>query len=160
MNYGLSKKILIFSILFSSLQAPRKSVGERLPTKEDSKMAPSKSTREESKINASSKKGSINGDEPDIVKTPARTSVGKKSYGEVANNGFPGNLVKVSVGNRRLTDASVSWASLPSSLAKLGKVKYLFVSILFTKTHYNKKYHYILFCLMIFILRFSWDVIV
>ncbi|XP_057777060.1 uncharacterized protein LOC130995680 isoform X2 [Salvia miltiorrhiza] len=102
-------------------EAPRKSVSERLPSKEDSK--PSKSTRDESKVNASVKKasGSINGDAADIVKASARTSVGKKLSGEVASNGLPGNLVKVTVSNRRLTDANVSWASLPSSLAKLGK---------------------------------------
>lgn len=98
-------------------------MSERLPPKEDSK--PSKFTREESKVSASIKKASSNGDAPDIVKASARTPVGKKSSGEVANNGLPGNFVKVSVGNRRLADAGVSWASLPSSLAKLGKVRYL-----------------------------------
>ncbi|KAL8491819.1 hypothetical protein ACS0TY_023434 [Phlomoides rotata] len=100
-----------------SNSTPRKSVSEKLPSKEDKS---SKSTREESKVNTSVKKVS-NGDIPDIVKASARTSVGKKSSGEVTNHGLPGNLVKVSVSNRRLTDASVSWASLPSSLAKLGK---------------------------------------
>lgn len=121
MNYDLSENIAhILHIILFLAQTPRKSVSERLPSKEESK--PSKSTREESKVNASIKKASINGDAPDIVKASARTSVGKKLSGEVANNGLPGNLVKVSVGNRRLTDASVSWASLPSSLAKLGKV--------------------------------------
>lgn len=104
-----------------SNSTPRKSVSERLPSKEDSKITPSKSTREESKVNASVKKASVNGDAPDVVKASVRTSVGKKSSGEVANNGLPGNLVKVSVGNRRLTDTSVSWASLPASLSKLGK---------------------------------------
>ncbi|KAH6778388.1 GPI-anchored adhesin-like protein [Perilla frutescens var. hirtella] len=104
-----------------SNSAPRKSASERLPSKEDSKIMPSKSTREESKVNASVKKASINGDAPDNVKASPRTSVGKKSSGDVANNGLPGNLVKISVSNRRLTDASVSWAALPSSLAKLGK---------------------------------------
>ncbi|KAJ6370488.1 hypothetical protein OIU76_028716 [Salix suchowensis] len=49
-----------------------------------------------------------------------RTSVGKKSS-EHASNGLPGNLVKVSINSRRLTEGSVSWSSLPSSLAKLGK---------------------------------------
>ncbi|KAK6116740.1 hypothetical protein DH2020_049473 [Rehmannia glutinosa] len=103
-----------------STSAPRKSMSERLPSKEDNKIMPSKSAREESNINGSAKKASINGDTPDIARSAART-IGKKSSGEVANNGLPGNLVKVSFSNRRLTDASVSWASLPSSLAKLGK---------------------------------------
>ncbi|KAL7085900.1 hypothetical protein ACP275_14G306500 [Erythranthe tilingii] len=105
-----------------SNSAPRKSVSERLPPKEDNKMS-SKSAREESsKVNPSVKKASsINGDAPDISnKTAARSFLGKKSPGEVAN-GLPGNLVKVSFNNRRLSDASVSWGSLPSSLAKLGK---------------------------------------
>lgn len=97
-------------------------MSERLPSKEDNKIMSSKSTREESKVNASVKKASVNGDMPESVKPSARTSVGKKSPGEVSNHGLPGNLVKVSVSNRRLTDASVSWTSLPSSLAKLGKV--------------------------------------
>lgn len=47
---------------------------------------------------------------------------GKKSSGEVSSNGLPANLSKVSLNSRRLTDGCVSWASLPSSLAKLGKV--------------------------------------
>ncbi|KAK6118619.1 hypothetical protein DH2020_047611 [Rehmannia glutinosa] len=102
-----------------STSTPRKSMSERLPSKEDNKIMPSKSAREESNINGSAKKASINGDTPDIARSAART-IGKKSSGEVANNGLPGNLVKVSFSNR-LTDASVSWASLPSSLAKLGK---------------------------------------
>ena len=105
-------------------------MSERLPSKEEDRK-PSKSTRDESKVNASVKKAPANGDAPDIVKASTRTSVGKKSSGEVSSNGFPGNLVKVSVSNRRLTDANVSWASLPSSLAKLGKVSYFFASIFF-----------------------------
>ncbi|XP_047976678.1 uncharacterized protein LOC125218916 isoform X2 [Salvia hispanica] len=99
--------------------APRKSVSERLPSKEDSK--PSKYTRDESNVNASVKKASVNGDAPGAVKASARISMGKNLSLEVAKNGLPGNLVKVSVSNRRLTEANVSWASLPSTLAKLGK---------------------------------------
>ncbi|XP_042005312.1 uncharacterized protein LOC121754047 [Salvia splendens] len=102
-----------------SNSAPRKSVSERSPSKEDSK--PSKSTKDESNVNASVKKASVNGDVPGAVKASARISMGKNLSLEVAKNGLPGNLVKVSVSNRRLTDANVSWASLPSSLAKLGK---------------------------------------
>ncbi|KAL0368633.1 UNVERIFIED_CONTAM: hypothetical protein Scaly_1082200 [Sesamum calycinum] len=104
------------------LKTPRKSISESLPSKEDNRITSSKSTREESKVNESVKKTSISGDSPDIVKSAARTTlIGKKSSSEVAGNGFPGSLVKISFSNRRLTDASVSWASLPSSLAKLGK---------------------------------------
>ncbi|KAK6914536.1 Protein of unknown function DUF936, plant [Dillenia turbinata] len=45
-----------------------------------------------------------------------RTSTGKKSAGA---NGFSGNMVKISISNRRLTDGSVSWASLPSPFVNL-----------------------------------------
>ena len=98
-------------------------MSERLPSKEDSK--PSKYTRDESNVNASVKKASVNGDAPGAVKASARISMGKNLSLEVAKNGLSGNLVKVSVSNRRLTEANVSWASLPSTLAKLGKVRYL-----------------------------------
>lgn len=50
-------------------------------------------------------------------------SVGKKTPGNVANHGLPGNFNKVSLSKKRLTEGSASWASLPSSLAKLGKVR-------------------------------------
>ncbi|KAL6524679.1 hypothetical protein OROHE_015961 [Orobanche hederae] len=100
--------------------APRKSMSERLPSKEDNKIMSSKSAREDIKMNVSGRRTSVNGDMANINKSAART-IGKKSSGEVANNGLPGNLVKVSFSNRLLTDASVSWASLPSPLAKLGK---------------------------------------
>ncbi|KAJ0490271.1 hypothetical protein HanRHA438_Chr12g0564651 [Helianthus annuus] len=90
-----------------STSVPRKSTTERMPS-------PSPSSKE--------------------VKTPAKTvdnsnnnirqklSSGRKSSAEAPTNGLPGNLVKVSLSNRRLTDAAAaSWSSLPSSLAKLGK---------------------------------------
>lgn len=50
-----------------------------------------------------------------------RIPVGRKSSGDLVNSGIPGSLVKVPLNNRKLTE-NVSWASLPSSLAKLGKV--------------------------------------
>lgn len=49
-----------------------------------------------------------------------KSSSGKKSSSDAA--GFPGNLVKIPLSHKRLTEGSVSWASLPPSLAKLGKV--------------------------------------
>ncbi|XP_028793176.1 uncharacterized protein LOC114748871 [Neltuma alba] len=45
---------------------------------------------------------------------------GRKSS-ELSSTGLPGNLVKCSLNSKKVTDASVQWASLPSSLAKLGK---------------------------------------
>ncbi|KAL3829206.1 hypothetical protein ACJIZ3_018008 [Penstemon smallii] len=102
-----------------STSVPRKSTNERLPSKEENKII---STTEDSKVNLPVKKVSANGHMADSVKSAPRTSsVGKKISGEFANNGLPGNLVKVSYNNRRLTEACVSWASLPSSLSKLGK---------------------------------------
>ena len=107
-------------------QTPRKSTSsERLPNKEDTKVQISaKSSKEDTKIQISAKKGSANGNLDDEGKlSKPRLSVGKKSSGELASNGLPANLVKVSVNSRRPTEGSVSWSSLPSSLAKLGKVK-------------------------------------
>ncbi|KAJ6734220.1 hypothetical protein OIU79_001469 [Salix purpurea] len=103
--------------------SPRKSTSsERLPSKEDYRdQVSAKSSKEENKFQISTKKNVANGslDEQD-KSNKLRTSVGKKSS-EHANNGLPGNLVKVSINSRRLTEGSVSWSSLPSSLAKLGK---------------------------------------
>ncbi|KAB2622883.1 hypothetical protein D8674_025065 [Pyrus ussuriensis x Pyrus communis] len=104
------------------MSAPRKSIStERLPPREDNKMQISaKSLKEESKVQTSTKKVTTNGTLSDQDRSnKLRVSVGKKSS-DVANNGFPGNLVKVSLNNRKLTDG-VPWASLPSSVAKLGK---------------------------------------
>lgn len=105
-----------------STSVPRKSTSERLPSKEENKFQISmKSSKEENKFQVA-KKVTANGDSDGVDKSnKQRTSAGKKSSGEAANHGLPGNLVKVSLSNRRLTDGSVSWASLPSSLAKLGK---------------------------------------
>ncbi|KAG5226393.1 CTP synthase [Salix suchowensis] len=106
-----------------SISTPRKSTSsERLPSKEDYRdQVSAKSSKEENKFQISTKKNVANGslDEQD-KSNKLRTSVVKKSS-EHANNGLPGNLVKVSINSRRLTEGSVSWSSLPSSLAKLGK---------------------------------------
>ncbi|CAI9762890.1 unnamed protein product [Fraxinus pennsylvanica] len=104
-----------------STSVPRKSTSERLPSKEESKVESSKTSREENKVNASLKKASTKADLTDTNKyTTQRASPGKKS-GESANHGFPGNLVKVSLSKSRLTDGTISCASLPSSVVKLGK---------------------------------------
>ncbi|XP_028121292.1 uncharacterized protein LOC114318581 [Camellia sinensis] len=105
-----------------STSVPRKSTSERLPSKEENKVQISmKPSKEENKFQVA-KKVTANGDSDGVDKSnKQRTSAGKKSSGEAANHGLPGNLVKVSLSNRRLTDGSVSWASLPSSLSKLGK---------------------------------------
>lgn len=115
---------LCYSFVFIFYQAPRKSTSsEKLPSKDDSKVQPStKSSKEEHKTQTSIKKVVANGTMEGQEKTSKqRTSLGKKSS-EVSSTGLPGNLVKVSLNSRKVTDASVQWASLPSSLAKLGRV--------------------------------------
>ncbi|XP_031273548.1 uncharacterized protein LOC116132007 isoform X2 [Pistacia vera] len=105
-----------------STSAPRKSTSsERLPSKEENKVISAKSSKEENKFQVSTKKVPANGTLDDQEKSnKLRTTIGRKS-GELNNNGLPGNLVKVPINSKRLTDGSVSWTALPSSLSKLGK---------------------------------------
>ncbi|XP_027341101.1 uncharacterized protein LOC113854350 [Abrus precatorius] len=102
---------------------PRRSISSgKLPSKEEGRIqAPTKSAKEEHKTPMSTKKAIANGttEEPE-KSSKQRTSIGKKS-GEISNNGLPGNLIKVSLNSRKVTDASVQWASLPSSISKLGR---------------------------------------
>ncbi|XP_027910143.1 uncharacterized protein LOC114169272 [Vigna unguiculata] len=99
---------------------PRRSTSsEKFSSKEESKLT--KSSKEEHRTQATIKKVVANGTTEEQEKNgKQRVSVGKKSS-EFSNTGFPGNLVKVSPSSRKVTDASVQWASLPSSIAKLGK---------------------------------------
>ncbi|TKY67474.1 hypothetical protein E2542_SST10368 [Spatholobus suberectus] len=104
-------------------ETPRRSTSsEKLPSKEESKMQlPTKSSKEEHKTQTSIKKVVANGTMEEQGKSSKqRVSAGKK-LSKVSNTGFPGNLVKVSPNSRKVTDASVQWASLPSSIAKLGR---------------------------------------
>lgn len=79
------------------------------------------SPKEENKGQISSKKVTANGAQsiPD-KSNKQHTSLAKRAA-EVISGGLPGNLVKVVPSERQITDGSVSWASLPPSLAKLGK---------------------------------------
>ncbi|QCD88471.1 hypothetical protein DEO72_LG3g3019 [Vigna unguiculata] len=99
---------------------PRRSTSsEKFSSKEDSKLT--KSSKEEHRTQTTIKKVVANGTTEEQEKTgKQRVSVGKKSS-EFSNTGFPGNLVKISPSSRKVTDASVQWASLPSSIAKLGR---------------------------------------
>ncbi|XP_057752320.1 uncharacterized protein LOC130970300 [Arachis stenosperma] len=102
---------------------PRRSTSsEKLASKEEGKIqAPTKSSKEEHKAQTSTKKVSANGTVEEQEKSnKPRVSIGKKSS-EVSKSGFPGNLVKVFPNSRKVTDASVQWSSLPSSIAKLGR---------------------------------------
>ncbi|XVF65635.1 hypothetical protein PTKIN_Ptkin09bG0264900 [Pterospermum kingtungense] len=102
-----------------SVSTPRKSTSsEKLLSKEENKLQTStRSLKEESKSLVPTKKVLSNGtlDDQDKPSKP-RTNVGKKS-----GDGALGSLVKVPINSKRLTDGSVSWGSLPSSLSKLGK---------------------------------------
>ncbi|CAN1145244.1 hypothetical protein LINPERHAP2_LOCUS14579 [Linum perenne] len=105
-----------------STSVPRKSTSSERSLPRDDSRAITKSCKEENKIAVSSKKAAVPGIMDDQEKSSKpRLSVGKRSPGELANNGLPGNFVKVPINSKRLTDGSVSWSSLPSSLAKLGK---------------------------------------
>ncbi|KAG5084990.1 hypothetical protein JHK82_052387 [Glycine max] len=80
-----------------------------------------KPSKEQHKIQAPTKKVNANGtvEEPE-KSSKLRTSIGKKSA-KVSNSGLPGNLVKVTLSNRKVKDGSVQWASLPSSISKIGR---------------------------------------
>lgn len=105
-----------------STSVPRKSISERVPSKEENKSISTKSSKEENNVRAPTSKTSISGDPANTEKpNKQRSSVGKKLSVEGAGQGLPGNLVKVNINSRSLTDGNVSWGSLPSSLAKLGK---------------------------------------
>ncbi|KAE8694888.1 protein TRIGALACTOSYLDIACYLGLYCEROL 2 [Hibiscus syriacus] len=100
-----------------STSVPRKSTSsEKLLSKETKLQTSTRSLKEESKSPVSTKKML---DEQEKPNKP-RTSIGKKS-GDLTNNGGLGNLVKIPVNSKRLTDASISWGSLPSSVSKLGR---------------------------------------
>ncbi|XP_077227231.1 GPI-anchored adhesin-like protein, putative (DUF936) [Tasmannia lanceolata] len=93
----------------SSVPSKKSTVNDKLPFKEDSK------------VQVPTKNGSVNGALDDPDKSTKRRASLEKRTSEVANNGIPGNLVKVVTNNRKWTDDSVPWASLPPSLVKLGK---------------------------------------
>lgn len=92
-----------------------------MPTREENKIQVSaKSSKDDHNVHTSSRKVA-NGALDDLERSNRqKSSSGKKSSSDAA--GFPGNLVKIPLSHKRLTEGSVSWASLPPSLAKLGKV--------------------------------------
>ncbi|XP_072056278.1 uncharacterized protein [Arachis hypogaea] len=107
-----------------SENTPRRSTSsDKLPSKVESRIqAPAKPSKEEHKSQVSVKKASANGTVEEQDKSSRlRTSNGKKAA-DISSSGLPGNLVRVPVNSRRVTDASVQWSSLPSSISKLGRV--------------------------------------
>lgn len=91
-----------------------------MPTKQDRANIFAKSSKEHNKIQ-STKKVETTGilETKDKTSKPRSTSAEKKS---TAENGLPGNLVKVPVNGKRLAAANIQWGSLPSSLSRLGQV--------------------------------------
>lgn len=95
-------------------QVPRRSVSnERLQPKEDLK------------LQSMQKKGNSTASSEDAVKSNKLHSPVVKKISEKTINLSLGGLVKVLPSSRRWTDGSVSWASLPPSLSKHGKVLFL-----------------------------------
>ncbi|OWM66943.1 hypothetical protein CDL15_Pgr008112 [Punica granatum] len=103
-----------------STSTPRKSVSsERLVPKEENRVTSLKSSKEENKAQVSVKKAPANGNMDDRQKTIRPRDVKKLSLD--SNHGLPGCFLKVPLSSGKLTEGSVAWSSLPSSLAKLGK---------------------------------------
>ncbi|CAH9122455.1 unnamed protein product [Cuscuta epithymum] len=104
-----------------STSAPRKPTSERMPSREEKKEHSVKASLKEESGSTYTKKVSTKGDPVHLESSSKlKTSPVKKLCGEVTN-GLPGNLVKVPINNRRMTEGSISWSPLPSSLTKLGK---------------------------------------
>ncbi|KAG7653587.1 hypothetical protein ISN44_As01g008290 [Arabidopsis suecica] len=103
-----------------SLAAPRKSTSsEKLPSKQERANVFARSSKEHNKIQSTKKVETTTIlDTKDKTSRPKSTSVEKKS---IAENGLPGNLVKVPVNGKRLAAANIQWSSLPSSLSRMGQ---------------------------------------
>nr|GEZ20648.1 hypothetical protein [Tanacetum cinerariifolium] len=97
---------------------PRKSTSERTVSREELIV---KSSNVESKVQTPSKRAEVVDHDRSSKKKP---SFGRKSSAEASANGLPGNLVKVLLSNRRLTERGASWSSLPSFRAKLEKMRF------------------------------------
>ncbi|XP_017700024.2 uncharacterized protein LOC103714852 [Phoenix dactylifera] len=97
-------------------EARSTSVPRRKPTTNE-KLLP----KEDNKVQTPARKSNASAtlEDPDkLNKQPAPVT---RRTSEATHNTSFGNLVKVVSSSRKWTDGSVSWASLPSSLAKLGK---------------------------------------
>ncbi|XP_020676813.1 uncharacterized protein LOC110095560 [Dendrobium catenatum] len=79
--------------------------------------------KEDSRAQTPLKKGNLNEPLEDVNKSVKTriSNVKKTSDVTITNNISPGGLVKVSSSSKRLSDGSISWASLPLPLVKLGK---------------------------------------
>lgn len=84
--------------------------------------------KEDNKVQTPARKSSASSTLEDPDRSNKQPAPVIRRTSEATHNTSFGNLVKVVPGSRKWTDGSVSWASLPFSLAKLGKV--WFISIL------------------------------
>ncbi|XP_074281452.1 uncharacterized protein LOC141606284 [Silene latifolia] len=116
-----SKQDMISAVRSSSVPK-RNPADDRLSSKGENKVhKSSKLSKEEVKDQTPARHSNANATLDDIDRSSKpRNSISRRSV-DTPNNGLPGNLVKVSAGNRRLIDASVLWTSLPSSVTRLGK---------------------------------------
>lgn len=91
-----------------------------MPNKQERANVFARSSKEHNKI-LSTKKVETTGilDTKDKTSRPKSKSVEKNS---IADNGLPGNLVKVPVNGKRLAAGNIQWSSLPSSLSRMGQV--------------------------------------
>ncbi|KAI3700284.1 hypothetical protein L2E82_44906 [Cichorium intybus] len=89
----------------------RKSTSERMWKKEENNKV--KSSKEENKSEKIPMKR--------VDTIGEKSSNRRKLLTEVSSNGLLGNMMKVSVSNKRLTNESDSWSSLPLTISKLGK---------------------------------------
>lgn len=105
-------KVLILVVFNLKFQVPK-----RKPSTNEKPLP-----KEENKLQTPQKKSSASATSPEPDKSTKQRSPSQtaKKTPEVTNT-TPGNLTKF-VPIRRWTDGSVSWASLPSPLIKLGKV--------------------------------------
>ncbi|KAI4310759.1 hypothetical protein MLD38_035710 [Melastoma candidum] len=102
-------------------QVPRRTISsDKSSYPEESKQVSSRLPKEDSNVQTSAKKVIGNGKTEEHGKSAKPRSIGRKSSSEV-NNGLPESFVKVSLNSGKLTDTSVSWALLPTPLAKIGK---------------------------------------
>ncbi|CAL0332452.1 unnamed protein product [Lupinus luteus] len=106
----------------SSTRRRRSFSTETFSFKEESRIQASiKPSKEEHKTQLSVKKATSNRTTEEQEKSSKRRNSSGQKPPEASNNVIPGNMVKVSLNSRKVKDANVQWALLPSSISKLGK---------------------------------------
>ncbi|XP_031479782.1 uncharacterized protein LOC116250298 [Nymphaea colorata] len=101
----------------SSVSSKKLAANGKSSSKEENSAPPSKKASTDKTPQASTDKAPAT---PEKSSKP-KTTLGKKVPGEGCSSTSPGNLVKIALNSRKLAENNISWASLPLSLAKLGK---------------------------------------